>query len=244
MLRSLLRRVRCRFLPSREEKILHRVPELGLLDSYTMAGMRTLMKHYVLARDVIARRIAGDFVECGVCNGGSAAALACALRGTGRRIWLYDSFEGLPKPAAVDGALARQYTGACRGTEEKLLEAMRLARFPVSQCVVKKGWFQETMRQPLPPSVALLHIDADWYESVTISLETFYDLVPEGGVIVLDDFAHWEGCRHAFYDFIARRQIKPVLERFGYSQAFWVKGREHNREFAGHWDVPPEEWIQ
>ena len=78
-------------------------------------------------------------------------------------------------------------------------------------------------------SIAFLHIDADWYDSVQLALETFYDRVSTGGVIILDDFGHWEGCREAFYDFAADRGIKPLLERFGHTQAYWIKDRTHNR---------------
>ena len=82
------------------------LPELEQIDTYSMCGIKVLEKLYVLARDVVNRNVLGDFVECGVCNGGSAAAIACALRGTGRRTWLYDSFQGLPIPREVDGPLA------------------------------------------------------------------------------------------------------------------------------------------
>src|SRR5206468_12484893 len=57
----------------------------------------------------------------------------------------------------------------------------------------------------LPELVSILHIDADWYDSVLLALNTFYDRVAEGGIVVLDDFGHKEGCREAFYDFISQR---------------------------------------
>ncbi len=62
-------------------------------------------------------------------------------------------------------------------------------------------------------------------------------LVEDGGVIVLDDFGHWEGCREAFYDFSHQRGIKPLVERFGHTQMFWVKGRTDNRAYAAKWDM-------
>jgi len=225
-------------MQSKEKGVLSGAAELARINSYSVSGLRVLTKLYALGLDILTRNVLGDFVECGVCNGGSAAAIACALRETGRRIWLYDSFEGLPMPKEVDGSFAATYVGGCVGAEEKVREAMQIARFPEERCVTRKGWFADTFRAPLPQAVSLLHIDADWYESVTLSLRTFYDLVPEGGIIVLDDFGHWEGCREAFYDFVTRRQLKPLLERFGHSQAFWVKGRAHNREFPGKWEIP------
>ena len=144
----------------------------------------------------------------------------------------------MSKPKPVDGAFAAQYADALVGSEEKAREAMQIVRFPEGKCIIRKGWFSDTFTEPLPQKVSLLHIDADWYDNVTLSLNTFYDRVAAGGIIILDDFGHWEGCREAFYDFVQQRGIKPVLERFGHTQAFWVKGRTHNREFVGKWEIP------
>lgn len=212
--------------------------EISLIDSYSMSGLQVLRKLYKLGRDIVYRDIPGDFVECGVCNGGSAAAIACAMRNTQRKAWLYDSFQGVPQPKEVDGAVAANFTGAWVGSEEKVREAMRLVAFPETSYIIRKGWFEDSFKSPLPEKVSLLHVDGDWYDSVMLALDTFYDLVPNGGIILLDDFAHWEGCREAFYDFIAGRHLKPLLERFGHTQAFWVKGRTHNRDFGGKWEIP------
>ena len=213
--------------------------ELKSIQPFAMGGPQVLEKLNKLGRDVVSRNVPGDFVECGVCNGGSAAAISNAFRDSPRKAWLYDSFEGLPPARAeVDGPDAPAATGLCLGSEAKAREAMRLARFPEANIVVRKGWFADSFKLPLPAQVALLHIDADWYDSVLLSLRTFYDLVSEGGTIVLDDFGHWEGCREAFYDFAAERRLKPLLERFGHTQAFWVKGRTHNRDFLGKWEIP------
>lgn len=212
--------------------------ELDLISPYSMTGHKVLEKLYVLGLDVEARSIPGDFVECGVWHGGSAAAVCCALRNTERKAWLYDSFMGMPPTAKIDGEVATTYVGRCQGSEEKVWEALRIARFREDHCIVRSGWFEDTFQAPLPQAVSLLHVDCDWYDSVMLTLRIFYDLVSDGGVIVLDDFGHWEGCRVAFYEFAQQRGIKPLLERFGYSQAFWVKGRMHNRAYCGQWDVP------
>jgi O-methyltransferase len=212
--------------------------ELERIAPYALGGVRVLAKLQRIAQDLVERKIEGDFVECGVFNGGSAAGIAAVLRDGPQRVWLYDSFEGMPTTSAQDGKTAAEFVGACKGEEAKVLEAFAIARFPRERVVVRKGWFEATFKEPLPEKVALLHLDCDWYESVLLSLRTFYDRVAEGGVIILDDFGHWEGCREAFYDFAAEKKLKPLLERFGHTQAFWVKGRTHNRELLGRWEIP------
>jgi len=208
-------------------------PILEQLNNYSMCGTESLQRLCLLAEDIIKRDIPGDFVECGVCNGGSAAALAYTLRKTEKKMWLYDSFQGMPEVSEVDGVAAQSYVGKCIGLPEKVKEAMRISKLSEDRYIVRAGWFDDTFQQPLPETIALLHIDADWYDSVSLCLNTFYDRVSEGGLIILDDFGHWEGCREAFYDFICAHQLKPLIERSGHTQAFWVKERTHNREFAG-----------
>lgn len=203
--------------------------EIKCVRPYTMGESDSLNNLYRLGRHIAAAGIAGDHVECGTYHGGSAAAAALGFGPGSRAMWLYDSFEGLPKPKEVDGPDAGQWTGECVGAVEMLQKILSKISVPKDRIHVRKGWFQDTFCEPLPEKIALLHIDADWYDSVALALETFHDRVSEGGVIVLDDFGYWEGCREAFYDFCAKKNLKPLLERCGTAQAWWVKGKTHNR---------------
>lgn len=196
---------------------------------YTMGESDSLNNLYRLGLQVAKEGIPGDHVECGTYHGGSAAATAIGFGPGSRTMWLYDSFEGLPEPKAIDGPDAGQWAGSCVGAVERLHEILKKVNVPKDRIHVRKGWFQDTFAEPLPEKIALLHIDADWYDSVALALNTFYDRVVEGGVIALDDFGYWEGCREAFYDFCAKRNIRPLLERCGVAQAWWIKGKTHNR---------------
>eukprot|EP00747_Dinoflagellata_sp_TGD_P028147 gnl/TRDRNA2_/TRDRNA2_133069_c0_seq1.p1 gnl/TRDRNA2_/TRDRNA2_133069_c0~~gnl/TRDRNA2_/TRDRNA2_133069_c0_seq1.p1 ORF type:complete len:168 (+),score=22.51 gnl/TRDRNA2_/TRDRNA2_133069_c0_seq1:156-659(+) len=149
----------------------------------------------------------------------------------GKQLWLYDAWRGLPEIRAEDGQFASLHVGwgwdASPGAVARLL---RNAGFNISRdTVFRKGWFNETFKLPRPPQVSFLHVDGDWYQSVLDTLETFYDDVSVGGIILLDDFGYWEGARLAFFDFCASRRLAPVVERMGSSQLYFVKGKEHNR---------------
>ena len=208
---------------------LHRLAE------YSCSDARELMRLYEIAYDVGDRRVAGDVVECGVRNGGSAGAISLGL--PGRAVWLYDSFEGLPAPGPRDGPEAAGWAGRCGGSADRVAEAMAIAS--ASDVAVRAGWFDETFAaEPAPTAIALLHVDADWYDSVRQTLDRFYGSVNDGGAVVLGDFGHWEGCREAFYDFTRANGLRPLLERFGHSPAWWVKGRTHNRASLARWDMP------
>jgi|ERR1700693_698441 len=226
--------------PKRSSEVtLTKLQELTLLQPFMMGDIKRAENLYELASDMKQRDIPGDFVECGVYQGGSAATIALALKGTGRTTWLYDSFQGMPASREIDGPEAGEVVGKCVGSEEKVHEAMKISGYEPSQYHVRKGWFKDTFIQDLPSKVSFLHIDADWYDSVILSLNTFYDRVSEGGIIVLDDFGHWEGCREAYYDFVCQKRIKPLLERFNHTVAYWIKGRTNNRRYIGQ-DLPLE----
>jgi len=93
----------------------------------------------------------------------------------------------------------------------------------------RKGLFATTMaHEPLPEHVALLHADCDWFDSVLLTLRTFYPLVANGGYVILDDWCHWEGCRKAFYIFCEETGETPLLERSGRYSVYWQKGRISN----------------
>jgi O-methyltransferase len=207
--------------------------ELEVANNYSMSGIQVLNTLYAISKRINEKNIKGDIVECGVWNGGSAAALSMPIISSNKKLWLYDSFEGMPTTTEIDGEEAKKYIGACVGDEKKVLEILNIVEFPINRVIIKKGWFKDTFADSLPNKISVLHIDSDWYDSVTMCLDTFYDLVEMVGVIILDDFGHWEGCREAFYDFAHKKNIKPLFERFGHTQMYWIKGRTHNRDFRG-----------
>ncbi len=199
-----------------------------MVKPYTFANPAKLANLRAIARRVAAAGVVGDVVECGTYRGGSAAVLGTTLK-PDQHLWLYDSFQGMPEITSADGEHARQYVGKGVASPEDVREILGKAGLRPEQFTICPGWFAESFERQAPATVAFLHCDADWYESVLLVLETFYPRVPEGGCVVLDDFGYWEGCREAFYTFCARHNEHPLLERFDIDQAYWVKGRKHNR---------------
>ncbi|BAU12749.1 macrocin-O-methyltransferase domain protein [Leptolyngbya sp. NIES-3755] len=195
---------------------------------YTLCTPDRLENLVALCEYLNENNIQGDFVECGTYKGGSAAILSKGM-GESRHLWLYDSFEGLPPTTEKDGEDAKWWIGECVGTIPDLKAVMQTVGTSETAYTIVPGWFETSFQQTLPEQVALLHCDADWYDSVMLVLETFYPRIAPGGCVILDDFGYWEGCREAFYDFCQRHGEKPVLERIGPDQAFWFKGRSHNR---------------
>jgi len=216
------------------DKLIHQVSSHTLCSSGKLTNLTRICQY------LNQSKIEGDFVECGTAKGGSAAVISKFLNQK-RHLWLYDSYAGMPKTTEKDGEEAKKWIGKCVASVEDVREVMDLVSTNSNEYTIKKGWFDQTFLEPLPKKIALLHCDADWYESVSLVLETFYPLIPDGGCIVLDDFGYWEGCREAFYDFCFKNNEKPLLERIELDQTYWVKGKSHNRPQTS---IVPAEFIK
>jgi O-methyltransferase len=161
-------------------------------------------------------------VQCGVWRGGMAAGLVSVL-GTKREYLLYDSFEGLPKAKEIDGRAALEWQSNtqspdfhdnCSALPEFADRAMTLAGAGNYHLI--KGWFDQTLVQNRPRNpIAFLHLDADWYDSITVCLEQLFDRVAAGGLIVLDDYYTWDGCSRALHDFLSRRSALERVRNHG-----------------------------
>jgi O-methyltransferase len=193
--------------------------------AYTALLPFRLASLYRLSREIDRFSIAGDVVECGVYNGGSAALLAsvCTRSQWNRNIWLFDSFEGLPPPTEKDGEKAQSCGWWCHGDLSLVKEIFNKLGIAEPSINIVKGWFHDTFTTVQIGDIALLHIDADWYESVKLCLERFYDNVQPGGYIVIDDYGHWEGCSRATNEFLNERGIEIKLTRVDYTGRYFQK---------------------
>jgi hypothetical protein len=194
--------------------------------AHTMCSNARLRGLYRAVQYVVSHEIEGDIVECGSARGGSAALMALTLQKlhASRKIWLFDTFDGLPAPTVDDPdfELADLFTGTCVGTLDEVGELFR--RLNVANNVeFVKGLFQQTLPAAPISRIAVLHIDGDWYESVRACLDSLYDQVVPGGVIQLDDYGYWKGARKAVDEFLDQRGIQTPLHRLDYSGRFFIR---------------------
>jgi O-methyltransferase len=199
-----------------DEYQLERVTKMVL--PYTLVSRERIHNLYRLARRIEKERIPGDVIECGVCNGGTAAVLArFASRSRMKRtVWLLDSFQGMPKVTpedgvSVDGDTAEAHVGKEVGSPERVRRVLQTVRADLNRVHIVPGWFQDTFPTVTAKEIALLNIDADWYESVKLCLNTFYDRVVPGGFVSFDDYGYWPGCKRAVDEFFQSRHIPYKL---------------------------------
>jgi len=196
-----------------------------LIPRHTMIAPRLLAAMHELAADAFRRGVPGDIVECGTWNGGSLALLGTAM--PGRDAWAFDSFQGLPAPSGEDPEIVRSgwYEGWNLGSPERVAEAWARSGLPKASLHVVKGWFEQTFPRTEIPAIAVLHIDADWYASVRLCLETWYDRVSEGGVVMLNDWNLYAGADRAVSDFLASRADAPEIRPLGKVGGYLIRSR-------------------
>jgi hypothetical protein len=196
---------------------------------YSMVSYERLRRLYELAESAEVNRLEGAFVECGVWRGGCSGVMAYLANkyGSGREVHLFDSFEGLPDPTDRDGEEARSYMdrlrhGAYAGKFGCAVSADTVKSFLSDRLKIScehvhihQGWFKHTIPRQAAGigDIALLHADADWYDSTKVCLDHLYDKVVPGGAVVFDDYGYWPGCKRAVDEFFAERRLATRLQR-------------------------------
>jgi O-methyltransferase len=198
--------------------------------AHTMIGVKRIANLRRLAETVIANDIPGDFIETGVWRGGACILMRAVLHAynvTNRRVWVADSFQGIPAPD-VEGYPAD--AGSDFHTFEELSVSFETVRRNFekyglldAQVSFLKGWFKDTLPNAPIERLALLRLDGDLYESTIIALNSLYDKLSPGGYVIVDDYHVVPSCENAIKDFLAQRKIKPELLEIDGVGVFWQK---------------------
>jgi O-methyltransferase len=146
-----------------------------------------------------------------------------------RPVWGFDSFAGMPELTKEDRNEGKEWVGYQCSGPEGVKEAQRtLKRFRVDGAWVKlvRGWFEDTLPKTVSQlaPIAVLRLDNDWYKSTRYCLETLYSSVAQGGLVIIDDYHTFTGCRDAVDEFRLKLGIKnPMITTEPCSEAYWRK---------------------
>jgi hypothetical protein len=208
---------------------------------YTMTSALRIAALCESVRHVVEAGISGDIVECGVWRGGSMMAVAQTLLRLGdrdRQLYLFDTFEGMTAPGAEDVSLTGERATDLMASErdrtspdsvwcEAPLATVRSALvrtgYPDANVHFVQGRVEDTLPTQAPKRIALLRLDTDWYESTRHELEHLYPRLVAGGVLIIDDYGHWQGARKAVDEYIARHRLPLMLHRIDYSGRCAIK---------------------
>jgi hypothetical protein len=186
---------------------------------------------------VVADSLSGDIVECGVYRGGTSAMMEAALLYSSpaapeRRMWLVDSFAGIPSfdKGTFDG---KPWAGQYVASEATVLANLRWLGLLGPNVRTVKGFFQDTLPSKLRTDrIAVLRFDGDTYESTIAVFSTIYDKVVDGGYVIIDDW-HVSECRRALRELGHTEAIAIRAngnDDTDFKNAYWRKGRRLDAE--------------
>lgn len=175
---------------------------------------------------IVRYDVPGAFVECGVWKGGSLIAMLSALRrerAQGRQVFGFDTFTGMPDADEVDvdyrgGGLK---AGDLSVSEQAVLEAIQGQGYATNDVHLVRGLVEDTIPAEAPETISLLRLDTDFYASTAHELEHLYPRLVTGGVLLIDDYGHFGGCREAVDEYFADRPV--LLHRIDYTGRVAVK---------------------
>ena len=226
------------FIPPDIEKEYHDI----ILESlpYTLTSVERVYGLISSVKYIVESNISGDIVECGVWRGGSVLASINSLLNFGsdsRDIWLYDTFEGMSAPTEEDYSLRSgsakekfnetkfndKSSNWCFASLDDVKKTLSRSTYSSERIHYIKGMVEETIPSSMPEKIALLRLDTDWYESTKHELEHLYPLLVPGGILIIDDYGHWNGCRKAVDEYFCLLEKKPLLLRLDYTGRVAIK---------------------
>lgn len=213
---------------------------------YTMTSPECIASLLDSVEYIVKRDLPGAFAECGVWRGGSVLAMVLKLMDLGirdRDIYLYDTFEGMTAPTDHDTspfhAPASQDWDAAQKAGSKIYDGLFNAEifneslvrdvlvnsgYPAERLHFVRGPVEQTIPATMPKELALLRLDTDWYESTRHELVHLYPLITRNGVLIIDDYGHWEGAQRATDEYFSNGSALPVfLHRVDHSARVAIK---------------------
>lgn len=185
-------------------------------------------------RNTVSKKIEGDFVETGAWRGGAciiAKSIYNDLR-VNKKVFVADSFEGLPKPNFKKYPDDKNDTHYLDENLKVSLETVK-ENFKKFNClddkvIFLKGWFKDTLPNAPIDKISILRLDGDMYESTIDALKNLYHKLSIGGYCIIDDYHH-PACRKAVEDFRSGNGITEPIIKVDDNPLnevhFWIKAK-------------------
>lgn len=210
---------------------------IDTVKGYTMTSKERLYALINAVTYVEEAQIKGSIVECGVWKGGGMMAVAHTLlkkNGPTRHLYMYDTFEGgMTQPdssrdISIQGLNAQDALDSWEQnntypTEHEVRSNMASTGYDLKQVHFVAGDVRDTIRTTIPDSIAVLRLDTDWYNTTKFELEMLFPLLTVGGVLIIDDYGHWQGARKAVDEYFQENNVKMFLNRVDYTCRLGIK---------------------
>jgi predicted O-methyltransferase YrrM len=200
---------------------------------FTMTSPERMYSLHRAVEYLVKNNIQGDFVECGVWKGGSSMVMAKALmqHGQRRKLYLYDTYEGMAEPTSTDRDLdgnpaaelldqsdkSVSHSVWCYSALDEVKSNLQSTGYDSDSIFFVKGKVEDTIPATIPGPIALLRLDTDWFDSTYHELVHLYPLLVKGGILIIDDYGHWQGARKAVDQYFNENHIVPMMYRIDYT---------------------------
>jgi len=209
------------------EKLIPEISETekNIIEACGKYSMTSKLRMYVLSQAikyVKNENIEGDFVECGIWKGGNIILFNKfnLLYDLKKKIYGFDTFEGMSEPNELDKhnniaakELAKSYgikkmSDWCYCSYDEVIKNIS-ENTKIDNIFLIKGNVEQTLLEEknLPEKISILRLDTDWYASTKIELEVLYNKLVKGGILIIDDYGHWQGARKAVDEYFKNKNI-------------------------------------
>ncbi|MDB3889146.1 TylF/MycF family methyltransferase [Candidatus Pelagibacter sp.] len=215
-----------------------------LIKNYAKIGMTSIPRLINTIKScmyVVENNIPGDFVECGTWRGanGIVAKKVFEQMGSKKKVWLFDTFEGMTAPTNIDvnsitkkkaktkylKTKKKTHSEWCYASLDDVKKNFKSSNLNINSVIFVKGKVEETLKikKNLPNKISVLRLDTDWYKSTKLELEILYPILSKKGVLIIDDYGHWEGSRKAVNKYFSKTNSKPMLNIIDYTCRSGIK---------------------
>jgi O-methyltransferase len=194
----------------------------------TMIGTVRMRNLRQACESALVNNIPGDFIETGVWRGGACIYMRAILdvyRDPLRRVYVADSFRGLPPPNPetyiADAGDLHHTRAELAVSRQEVEENFRQFGLLDERVIFLEGWFKDTLQQAQIEQLSVLRLDGDMYESTIQSLDALYHKVSRGGSVIIDDY-FLGPCARAVNEYRARHDVTSPLLPIDGRAVWWL----------------------
>lgn len=236
-IKSILKKFNYNLVKKKNEKLDFLYPEytneeLEIIETAKLFSMTSYQKLNFLLRSieyVNNKKLEGDFVECGVWKGGNLILfkkMMTRLNITDKLIYAFDTFEGMTKPTDIDVDIRfdnekaedvmkrnikdyNNHSIHCYYPIDKVKENLTNNCKDIENIKLIKGDVLKTLliSRNIPDKISILRLDTDWYESTKIELEILFPKLFKDGILIIDDYGDYFGCKKAVDEYFKDKKI-------------------------------------
>jgi len=205
---------------------------LAFCSQFTMGSIQRQKQTLQSINHVVQNNVQGDIIEIGVWKGGMIMIMLLKLMQLGitdRKVHLYDTFTGMTEPSVEDVCRLGQASNLgdlvkCECAFDNVYANVLSTGYPIDNITFHKGDIR--LIDPnidVPSKIAVLRLDNDWFELYKFELPVFEPNVQINGIITIDDYGYWNGCKKAIDAYLELLDYNVCITQIDDCGIYWYK---------------------